>query len=550
MATVARREKGARSFAAAVRALRRAAGRFDEGAAAAKAAALGALGRCAPALSPTLVACHDALLFMLAHPTHARERAAVEHLLARIARTLHAARGRLPPAFTNTGLPFAPVTTRFSHDALRWLLAHPNATVAIDGLRDATHDCNAVLALTLPALERHVTSAGHDADGLFAALRVPRAQRLRFLVDQVAAFDAAPFVKDQLFDALGVWVTVRPRTRALAKAYNRLPPAGEPFFHPGVLLKRFDVRALLDSPLPAPRVLDDAARAQVVQVLKDTMLLTARETDPATYLDVRSLAVHDLERGLTVATFGMRPARQMPLESYVGFTLFKNGLPAAYGGSWVFGRGAEFGMNIFEPYRGGESGYMMCQVLRTYRQRFGVERFEVDAYQFGRDNEDGIASGAFWFYHRHGFRPVDPALARLAAAEHAKIARGTGYRSSARTLVMLAGSNVALHLGSGRPPKVHDLTAQVTRWIASAHRGDRAAALADARSRFAAAAGIAPPGDADGARVFDEVALLAMALDVGDERRLGVLAHMVGAKPANVDEYQALVSEFLRGTPP
>ena len=77
-------------------------------------------------------------------------------------------------------------------------------------------------------------------------------------------------------------------------------------------------------------------------------------------------------------------------------------------------------MNIFEPYRGGESGFMMCQVLRVYRQRFGVRFFEVDATQFGLDNPDGIASGAFWFYYRHGFRPLD---ARWRGAPNASAAR-------------------------------------------------------------------------------------------------------------------------------
>ena len=61
------------------------------------------------------------------------------------------------------------------------------------------------------------------------------------------------------------------------------------------------------------------------------MALTGRETDPATYLDARSLRIFDLERGLSVAIFGMTPERQLVLESYVGFTLFKNGLPVAYG---------------------------------------------------------------------------------------------------------------------------------------------------------------------------------------------------------------------------
>ena len=61
--------------------------------------------------------------------------------------------------------------------------------------------------------------------------------------------------------------------------------------------------------------------------------------------------------------------------------LFGITIPVAYGGSWIMGERAAFGMNIFEPFRGGESGFMMCQVLRTYRQTFGVRYFEVHAHQ-------------------------------------------------------------------------------------------------------------------------------------------------------------------------
>jgi hypothetical protein len=177
--------------------------------------------------------------------------------------------------------------------------------------------------------------------------------------------------------------------------------------------------ALMNQPLPPPRRLGADARAELVRVLRNTMALTSRETDPATYLDARALRVYALERGLAVALFGMTPERQLPLESYVGFTLFKNGLPVAYGGAWVMGERAAFGMNIFEPFRGGESGFMMCQVLRAYRQAFKVRYFEVDAHQFGLDNPDGIASGAFWFYYRHGFRPLSAPLQRLALQEEA-----------------------------------------------------------------------------------------------------------------------------------
>jgi hypothetical protein len=190
--------------------------------------------------------------------------------------------------------------------------------------------------------------------------------------------------------------------------------------------------ALMNQPLPPPRRLGADARAELVRVLRNTMALTSRETDPATYLDARALRVYALERGLAVALFGMTPERQLPLESYVGFTLFKNGLPVAYGGAWVMGERAAFGMNIFEPFRGGESGFMMCQVLRAYRQAFKVRYFEVDAHQFGLDNPDGIASGAFWFYYRHGFRPLSAPLRAWRYKKRSASTRGRATTAPTR----------------------------------------------------------------------------------------------------------------------
>lgn len=160
------------------------------------------------------------------------------------------------------------------------------------------------------------------------------------------------------------------------------------------LLRKFDPMAVMNERLPTPRRMTDDQRADAIQVLKNTMALTRRETDPATYLDPTTLRVYDLARGLTCAIFGMTPDRQLPLESHVSLTLFKSGFPVAYGGSWIMGERAAFGMNIFEPFRGGESGLMMCQVLRTYRQTKAVIEDAVFLGRIGVQMGDAYAQQA------------------------------------------------------------------------------------------------------------------------------------------------------------
>jgi hypothetical protein len=536
-----------RSFAAALRALRDAAYRFDETGRTAAAQGLADLAALPLPAVPALARYHDLLLFLRAHPPDAPGLRHIESELRRLARHVKALPAAAREALVNEGLPHGDTLTRFSHDAVRRLLRRADLRVQLDHVGEPRLDLNAVLRLTLPAPEWSHTTAGLGDDALLAALRVPPAARLRFLVDELERLDDRPFVKDHLFDALDLFVRVTPRTAAFSKAQSRLPMPAVYFQHDR--LKRFDTLALMNRRLPRPRAgaaWGEAGREQAVRTIRDALTLTARETDPGTYLDERTLRVFDLERGISVAIFGMTPERQLPYESYVGFMLFKNGLAAAYGGAWVFGARADFGMNIFEPYRGGESGFMMCQVLRAYRQAFAVRHFEVDAHQFGLDNPDGIASGAFWFYHRHGFRPVDAALARLAERESRRLAATPGARSSEKTLRAFTGSSVALHFGGAVPVALPALGERITAMIARRFGGDRRAA------EQAAIAGLARQGcalraaAAPGAqRVVAEMALLAAALRVTDAPRLAALRRLVRLKPRDVFGYQRALLRFL-----
>lgn len=534
------------SLDAAEARLRAVAHRFDPAAQEAKREALAVAARAALRDAPVLPRYHELLLFLLAHPGGAAQRAMVESEMRRLTAFLRARRGRHGAWLDGEGLPWVETAARFSHDCVRWLMGHPHARIALDGFGEgARGDLNAVLRLTLPSLERSETTAELDNLALLDTLGVPPSRRLAFVIGELARFDAQPYVKDHLYDALELFVTLRPTDRRLSRAYSRLPmPA--PFFQ-RELLRDFDALALMNRPLPPARALDRAALDETLRVLKTAFVLTHRETDPGTYLDERALVVVDVERGITVAVYGMVPERQLPLESYVGFTLFKNGLAAAYGGAWLLGRRAGFGMNIFEPYRGGESGFMMCQVLRVYRQLFGASFFEVDAHQFGLDNPDGIATGAFWFYYRYGFRPLDAALARLAERERATMRRQPGHRSSEKTLLRFTGSNVALNFGGPVPPHVFDLTTPVTRMVQRRYGSDRQAAERDSLQRLAALTGPLEGLDGTQHAVAVEVALVAHAMDLDDTRRLGLLRRMIQVKPADLFAYQHLWHEFFDG---
>jgi hypothetical protein len=281
-------------------------------------------------------------------------------------------------------------------------------------------------------------------------------------------------------------------------------------------------------------------------VVKIAMTLTARETDPCTYMDEDSFRVYKLERGISISTFTMNTSIQLPLESYVGYAAFKNGLPVSYGGAWIFGERASFGINIFKPYRRGESAYLMAQLLRLYRQVFKLHYFEVEPYQYGLDNPDGITSGAFWFYYRFGFRPLDKKLNVLARQEAEKIKARKNYRSSLKVLREFTGSNIALSLTGSTPPKVPDITTRVTKMISKNFHSNRSEAERICRERFLVKTKMKTPSDFHEDQILTEVALWAEAMGIRNPHQLELMTTMIRLKPKDVYTYQDLLLRFFK----
>jgi hypothetical protein len=270
----------------------------------------------------------------------------------------------------------------------------------------------------------------------------------------------------------------------LSRTFVRGLPAPT-FFHHDTLVRGIDVVALLEKPLPPPRVLSPAGREHIVDAGRAILAALGRETDAIALAYPAGVEWHELgPRVVAVALYTMEPARRSPLDSHVGMMLFKNGIPVGYGGGWPFAGICRIGVNIFSPFRGGESALLFGQVLRVYRQRFAVARFVVEPSQFGGTNKEGLQSGAFWFYYRLGFRPMDARAARLAADEWSSMQANRAYRTEISALRRFTGSDIELRLREGPACEPADLSNAVTAWIAEHHAGDRdAGARSRARDR-------------------------------------------------------------------
>jgi hypothetical protein len=532
-----------KTFGALVSALRTVANRFDESSHLRKLDLLSYLAGTKLQENKTLLLYFDALLFICAHPPEEKLLALAERELHRISELLKRSKRCSAPPFLNSGLPFTPVSTRYSHDCLRWLLSQPSCRIVLIGFENPSLQLNEVLRVTLPSVEVSETTAGLTNDELLKALLVSKPQRLPFLLEQLGALDQQPYIKDLLFDRLDIFIKISSRDPSFSRGYNRLIISK--IFFQDEIQKNFNHEELLERALPPPAVLTEARRLNAVTIIKNSMVLTDRETDPITYLDEHSLRLYELERGISIALYGVVPSRQLPLESYVGFTLFKNGFPACYGGGWVFGERSHFGINIFESFRGGESRWMMCQLLRTYRQAFGIRYFEVEPYQFGQDNPEGIQSGAFWFYYRFGFRPLDKELRAIAKKEHNKIKTQRGYRTPEKTLTKFTAGNIALQLGTVRQTTVAAITTKITRTIHRRYQDNRTWAVQECVSKFCERTGIKETRTMPERQVLEEVALWSEAFEYSDACQLRMLAKMIDAKTKDLYGYQDLLLRFF-----
>jgi hypothetical protein len=325
-------------------------------------------------------------------------------------------------------------------------------------------------------------------------------------------------LREQLFDTLQPFIAIEPRGSTLSRTFVRGLPA-RTFFHRGELLRKVDVPALLALPLPAPRRLSARDRQHVVDAGRAMLAALGRETDAIALSYPEGVAYFEQGRGVAIALYTMRADRRSPIDSHVGMMVFKNGVPVGYGGGWPFLGTCRIGVNVFAPYRGGESAFLFGQVLRLYHQRFAVGRFVVEPSQFGGTNKEGLQSGAFWFYYRLGFRPIDRRSAQRAGEEWTRLAADPGYRTPLAALRRFTGSDMELRLDAVPECEPATLSEAVTGWIGERFAGDRARAERAALESVGRALGATgyDRWPASERRAFAALAMLvALVPDLGD----------------------------------
>ncbi len=442
---------------------------------------------------------HDLLLFVLAHPGGEQQHRLAKRELLRVARRAAAMCSSSPrhaAALANSGVTGTRLEASFSHRLVRrLLLGRWRGRAGLLSLEAPDEEAREVLRTLLLPVEREVPdllegSARELAERLLGPTPEARLAHLMVRLDRLEASEA---LRAHLFARLQPYLTVPLGTRTGAMTSARAPQ-GPVFTLPDGPQRGVQLAAVLAEPLPEAVALDTRQRNALIDTARVVLASLQRETDPVTHAS--DVTLHDMGRGLRIALFSLDLAHRLPFDSYVGFMAFRNGVPLAYGGAWLFPQRSKVGINVFPAQRGGESAWFFAQLLRLYHQRYGVSCFEAENYQLGHDNPEGLRSGAYWFYYRLGFRPTDARLGRVAEREFAKLTTRRGYMVPMPRLreLVVAGLQLVVpsrtdaattsHAAHRAPIDTAVLTMAVQRHIAHAYAGDRDAAQRTAVARL------------------------------------------------------------------
>jgi hypothetical protein len=255
---------------------------------------------------------------------------------------------------------------------------------------------------------------------------------------------------------------------------------------------------------------------ELLDMGRATMAARYRELHGFTYGDARSVLRAEVGRGVELFLWGVPFENRLPTLGYHAALIFKNGVPHGYAEALSLFERSEVGLNLFYTFREGESAWIYARLLRLLRQTLGVTVFSIDPYQLGFHNEEGIESGAFWFYRKLGFRPTQPELSELCMAEEERIERRKGYRTPAKALRKLASGHVLYeHAGRGGWDNFHvrNLGLAVAHRMGEHFKGD-AEALREASVRKVARSLNASPDEwnEDEQRAFSDWSLLLAML--------------------------------------
>jgi hypothetical protein len=421
---------------------------------------------------------HEALCFLRAYPDSKELLQQVERVLAGFARRNDVRRHQR--ALVNSGIAGTPIHFRFFPASAVWLARRWGAHLSIkwDDYEDRGKLEEMLEHLALYAETPGLDECDLGVRGWIDRLKGPDETDAAFLLRRLAQLPMRPLALETLLEDLDIPFVLSPGPTTPARTHEKYAGAAVVFQSSVLDRSRPAVPQALSQPPRSVRLLPVPEARKITRLARSAMAARYRDLDAFAYADDQDVRLVDCGGGLQFALMGVVPQRRFLLETIYGYLILKNGVPVGYGTHTMMLGSTEVAFTIFDTFRKGESALMFERALAVARHLFSIDCFSLHPYQIGQDNEDAIRSGAWWFYHKFGFRPREPQLLRIMRREIKRRKADVSHRSSASTLKRLASASVFLQLGRPREDVMGILSAgnvglSVTSYLARRFGYDR-----------------------------------------------------------------------------
>ncbi len=384
-----------------------------------------------------LIRLHEILLFIAAYPQNAQTRRRAQAMLNSFSERVTALRDvEVDLSALETpevsGIAGTFVSDTFTYPIVNWLVREQPRRVELDW--EWFEDENR-LAETwprfMPLLEEdaYVEANVPYVDWLRRA--AGREKGLVWLIRRFESLALSQKEKSELFDSQKLYVQWTPAFRS-TRTGMRLP-VKQVFYHRDPLIQRKDISLHTELQARRPKLERLTAKRgdAILNMAREASTIRYRELYGFTHGDPAKVFRADLGRGMQAFITELPRDVRLPLRAYHAAMFFKNSVPVGYFEGLSFFERMESGFNLYYTFRDGETAWLYAKTLNIFRHLLGVTSFAIDPYQIGYENEEGIESGAFWFYRKLGFRPTTPEVTRLVFKEEAKLSSRRGYRTPA-----------------------------------------------------------------------------------------------------------------------
>ncbi len=451
--------------------------RFGKQAASEKLQLLNAINIATVRNKTTLQSFYTTLLFLIAYPDNKTIYKTANELLKQLQQHIQA-NEKLKYSLYNTGITGTSLCAAFSFEMVKWLRETRRDEIKFVSFEADDEKIQSILSVVMSKTESEIfQDANAEWKGWLKQLKKPGEDILDQFIAIFNSSDIRPEVKEELWNTIGINVEISFTSQCcLPQSLTKL------YYHRSLNRKGIEKQTAV---IEQAKLTENEAE-QIIDCARMILLRKLRELDPISFTSAKHINLYHLSTGISIALMGMVPSHRHPVDSYMGYVVFKNGLPVSYAGSWILFNSGRMGLNVFADYRGGEARYIFDQILQLHTKVYHLKRFSIDPYQVGKENHEGINSGAFWFYYHGGFRPLQKVQQVLAIAEEQKIKTQNKYRTPAPVLKKLADSRLQLVLNKTAVRfDATDLSRVYAGIITKKYKGNRSLAEKEAAKKLA-----------------------------------------------------------------